>query len=448
MNTQAIPFRDKTAVVGSTWPKLKLTPQQQKQWDETRTAVLWAQPAFSDIWYAMMVDNDGKTAWFTDQVPTAATDDKFIYINPETFFKYTLEQRVFICLHEILHATFNHCGLFWRLTLDGKISYSDGLSLPFINALMQVAADCVINAILVEGDCGEAPPDAWHLPTSIPGKMGVLDAYRLLYKQQKGKGGSTGKSGSPRNGNKSGNGQSFDEHLQPGTGRGKSPTEAEAERNPQQWINAVNAAMDSARLAGRLPANLERLFCSTMEVQTDWKELLAIDFSKSIGREGHSWQYLDNEMALRGIGFPSRVRYGCEHVVVVADTSGSVDQKTMDYFMAHASAIIADAKPRRITLVQCDATIHSWDEITDINDLEGKVKGGGGTDFHPPFERLNELGETPSVLVYLTDLEGSFPDKPPGYPVIWACINKNVAPWGTTIHIPPLANDAELRAYQ
>jgi hypothetical protein len=41
------------------------------------------------------------------------------------------------------------------------------------------------------------------------------------------------------------------------------------------------------------------------------------------------------------------------------------------------------------------------------------------------------------VLIYLTDLYGTFPEQPPGYPVIWAAINDQQAPFGTTIQIKP-----------
>lgn len=46
------------------------------------------------------------------------------------------------------------------------------------------------------------------------------------------------------------------------------------------------------------------------------------------------------------------------------------------------------------------------------------MKGGGGTDFRPLFDRLAEESEPPAGVVYRTDLAGSFPDEPPQYPVI------------------------------
>ena len=83
--TTSIEAFDKTGVAGKQgqWPKLKLSAEHAKLWAETRAAVLWAQPAFADIWFAMMIDRNGEQAWFTDQIPTAATDDKIMYVNPD-----------------------------------------------------------------------------------------------------------------------------------------------------------------------------------------------------------------------------------------------------------------------------------------------------------------------------------------------------------------------------
>jgi predicted metal-dependent peptidase len=409
------------------WPKLKLSTVHEQMWMETRAAVLWSQPSFSDIWYAMMVDRDGLQAWFTDKIPVAATDDKFMYLNPVVFFVYLLDERIFISVHEILHCMFNHCGLFYRLQKDGHIRYTDGIVLPFVIDIMQIAADCVINDILVRADVGKMPANAWHLPNIIKGDMSVLDAYRILYKMSK-KNGGGGRQLPVK-------GKSFDVHLPPGGGSGKTPAQAESERNPQQWINAINSAMESAKLAGKLPANLERLFCSTMEVTVDWRELLQLCVSKGLGRDSHSWMFLDGELALRGIGFPGRVKWGCDLLSVFLDTSGSINQKTMDYFTSNLANIVENVRPKRIIVCQCDAKVHTWDDINDIADLNGKVRGGGGTSFCPPFERLDKEGEQPDMTIYFTDLEGSFP-KQPDHPVIWACINDKKGPWGMTVKVP------------
>jgi len=47
------------------------------------------------------------------------------------------------------------------------------------------------------------------------------------------------------------------------------------------------------------------------------------------------------------------------------------------------------------------------------------VVGRGGTAFEPAFDWVVENDESPCVLIYLTDLYGSFPSYEPDYPVIW-----------------------------
>jgi predicted metal-dependent peptidase len=64
------------------------------------------------------------------------------------------------------------------------------------------------------------------------------------------------------------------------------------------------------------------------------------------------------------------------------------------------------------------------------------AKGGGGTDFRPVFDiiedprkakehEMEEFDEPPVCVVYLTDLDGSFPAEEPEYPVLW-CVPPGV----------------------
>ena len=64
------------------------------------------------------------------------------------------------------------------------------------------------------------------------------------------------------------------------------------------------------------------------------------------------------------------------------------------------------------------------------------VGGGGGTDFRPVFEAIEKSGIIPDVLVYFTDGYGTFPDKEPSYPVIWASITPGYAyPFGEVVDV-------------
>jgi len=426
------------------WPKLSLSPLHVKLWTETRTALLVNQPAFADVWFRMMQDKDKELGWFTDQIPTAATDDRYMFINPQTFFKYKLLYRVFIGCHEICHAIFNHCGAMFRFQQVGYILYPDGLKLPFNNNICQVSTDCMVNDLLVKGKVGEMPPDAHHGLARITYQDDISTAYRKLFEHIYG----SGKRGAKNYENEKaqGKGQSdtpgvnpgkgFDKHLKPGQGSGKTPAQAQDERNPQAWDNALSAAIESARGQGKLPSTLERGLCKLLTPQIDWRDQLPVMVSKRLGADFSTWDTLDNELMIRGYGAPSKAKYGCGTVVFATDSSGSIDQKTCDMFNTEGVGLMEQARPRQLIYIQCDARVQEYVEIDDASDLIRPIKGGGGTNFRPVFERIQREGIEPDILIYLTDLEGTFPHEAPPYPVIWATIVDHTAPFGDVIKIP------------
>src|SRR6476646_9965752 len=140
-----------------------LTATQEKLWDETRTALMWNCPAFTHIFYTML-DQCGSRhiALFTKDVPIAATDGSNLLLNPDTFFKYNMKERVFICAHEIMHCIWNHCGLMHGFLKRGKVAYPDGTSLPYDQQTMHVATDLVINDCLIESKIGAFNKDWLH----------------------------------------------------------------------------------------------------------------------------------------------------------------------------------------------------------------------------------------------------------------------------------------------
>lgn len=425
------------ATLQAAWPKLTLSSEHLKLWMETRTMVLWSQPAFADVWYRMMPDKDKELAWFTDKTLNAATDGQFMYINPATFFKRPLKHRVYICCHEIAHCIFDHCGIGYHLQKLGKIVYPDGIVLPYDNDISQVSCDCLINDMLIRGKVGEVPPDAIHGEAGITYEDDFFSAYRKLFEQTFGK---VGKGGGLKNyaSKLTPKSNSFDEHLPPGQPQGKSSQKAQEERNPQAWDNALSAALKAAKRSGEFSAVLERGLSKILEPQIDWRDQFQFAVSKRIGNDNSTWSMLDNELMLQGIGAPGKTKYGCELVVCVNDTSGSINQITVDIFMTECIGVLEQARPARMILIQCDAKITEWVEIEDVNDLIGrKIRGGGDTDFRPPFDRLHQEGLEPDCLIYLTDLDGTFPSAPPSYPIIWATISKGrKAPFGETIEIP------------
>ena len=416
--SDAMPKLNKPTIV-------QLTPQQDKLWQDTRVALMWKCPAFTHILYSMLDTVGSKhVALFTTDIPVAATDGRAILINPDKFFKYNLYERVFILAHEIMHCIFNHCNLGWQFSKRGKVPYPDGKQIEYDAQQMNVAMDLVINDALIQSGVGTMPADGLHDPKMVTATDSFTDAYRKIYQKQ------------PQ-----GNQGGFDQHLAPGSADGKDSHTAAQERNDGEWQTAVAAAANAAKLQGKLPAGLERLLSEVLDPKVDWREHIQALFARKIGSGSYDWRRPDRRMIVQDIYSPGRSGFGAEFVVVGIDTSGSITQRELDMFMSEVSGILEDIKPKRLSVVMCDARInavHELDGPADLRDI--KLVGGGGTDFRPVFKWIEEQGGTPDALVYLTDGLGCFPDKSPNYPVIWGDLPNGVKyPFGDVVAIPKQA---------
>lgn len=414
----------------------EMDPKHEKAWADTRVALLWHCPAFSHIFYTMMDVFPGNKhiAYFTEEVPIAATDGNALFLNPVTFFKYNLNERVFICAHEIMHCILNHMVLMHGCVKTGKVPYSD-TSLEYNGQLMNVALDLVINDLLIKSKVGQYSTDWLHDESMGTKDDSALDVYRKLFKKLSGKGGS-GSGDGPK-------GKGFDQHLAPGTSEGKDPNQAVQERNAaqQKWATEIAAGMNAARVQGKLPAALDRALSEILDPKVDWREKIEALFARRLGSGSYNWRALDRRLVVRDIIAPGRSGFGADTVIVGIDTSGSIGPKEVNMFLAEVGGILEDVRPRRVLVSWCDAKLHRVDEMDEPGDLaEARHKGapgGGGTSFLPVFEYANQLEGHIDALVYLTDGMGTFPDKAPSYPVIWGNINPGYQyPFGDVVDIP------------
>nr|MBL0700358.1 hypothetical protein [Desulfobacterales bacterium] len=124
-------------------------------------------------------------------------------------------------------------------------------------------------------------------------------------------------------------------------------------------------------------------------------------------------------------------------VVIAVDTSGSISQVELDQFAAELSAIL-EFCAMTVHLLYCDMRVIRA-ETFQRQDLPISIApgGGGGTDFRPAFEWVEQQNISPRCLIYLTDLECTrFPEEP-FYPVLWARIGSagKQPPFGDVIDI-------------
>ena len=201
-------------------------------------------------------------------------------------------------------------------------------------------------------------------------------------------------------------------------------------------------AAAAAKAMGKMPAQFQKRVDELLQPQVDWREHVRTLVTGRIGARKETWDRPNRRrLALNPmLILPGRRGHGAELVVVALDTSGSIfcAPKALEAFFSEVGGILADVRPRRVILIECDARVGRVSEAATLDDLDytrkAGVTGGGGTSFVPPFEYLAEHGLVPDCMVYLTDLEGTFPKKP-AYPVVWCTIKDHPVPFGDKVVI-------------
>ena len=103
------------------------------------------------------------------------------------------------------------------------------------------------------------------------------------------------------------------------------------------------------------------------------------------------------------------MREGVGEVAIAVDCSGSVSARQLRLFEAEVRSILEGQRPERVYVLYFDAAVHKVETYEAGQRVDLNPVGGGGTEFGPCFEWLDERGIRPQTLVFLTDLYGSFP---------------------------------------
>lgn len=209
---------------------------------------------------------------------------------------------------------------------------------------------------------------------------------------------------------------------------------ADAEMVETEWKIATAQAAQAAKAQGKLSGSLERFVDDMLNSKVDWKAMLR-QFITSFAKNDYQWTRPNRRMLANGFYLPGLHSEVMESVCVVTDDSGSIDGPVLSAFTAEISAIRDAVRPVKTIHISCDARINHMDEFSMEDEFKLVSKGGGGTDFRPPFTHFDELGETPKCLIYLTDGYGPFPQTAPDYPVLWVMTTDVVPPWGQHVRI-------------
>lgn len=177
------------------------------------------------------------------------------------------------------------------------------------------------------------------------------------------------------------------------------------------------ALLESKMQVGEAPESIERFFHLNKTSTINWRDELKSAIDRHF-RDDYRMMPPSKKLLYSGIYLPSTTSETFRLVIAV-DSSGSVDQELLDSFLSEVDFLMQQTQNYIIDLIICDDRVHSHRTFYSGENLDVEIKGGGGTDFRPLFEYVEKNIANVELLLYFSDLEGTFPKEAPTYEVRW-----------------------------
>ncbi len=357
---------------------------------KARAGLVLSSPFFASVALQLKLIEDQECA-------TAYTDSVVLGYNPEFVDKLSNAELKGVICHEVLHIAMLHP--FRRDNRDAM--------------RWNVACDYAIN--LIVRDSGFILPEGALLDDRYKGMEAEI-IYNRLPKQL-----ATEKNmiGEVRDYKKD-----------------KSDKNSNTKKQQEQnWKITLSGAASIAKAQGKLPAGLDRMIQEILQPKLPWREILS-RFITENAKNDFTWTQPNKRYLYSGLYLPSLNTPTLGTIVVIVDTSGSVSQKELDTFASELHSILNIYPETEIKVIYVDTKVAATETI-DIYDFKLHAKGGGGTDYKPGFEYIEQDTDMPSCVIYFTDgWCDSFPERP-DHPTLWVSTDKAhfKPPFGEVIYM-------------
>jgi predicted metal-dependent peptidase len=371
------------------------------------------------------------------------TDGKAIWLGTKLFSE-SLKAQAFVLIHEVLHIALRH-------PQRGKALRKARLArgLPWSNEVFNWAADAIVNHslskigswvhvpkvglikfenILPHDVLTAKPAHHWNVESLF---VHLMD--QVFKNAQEAK--SWGESNLPRKGQGMLDIEVSGEPSESYSGEEstRDPVKADSKAEKRNWEGRVKRAAAGDRPGGVM----KEILFDIPVTRTPWQYILRKFVSDAVmpqtqikpTRPSRHTIVLDsfyketcNECVL-----PFNPAYqpkpGIRKIVVVVDTSGSIDDRMCEYFAGEIQTI-RKKTGCDLVLITCDTEVHqtikvnAYDNFHSVIKNSGGFKGRGGTDFVPGVAAAEKVSGV-NVIVYLTDMMGPYPNRC-RVPLLWA----------------------------
>lgn len=405
---------------------------------KARASLVLSQPFFASLALRMPLVE-------APHEETMATDGASLFFNPAWVDELTLPELTGVLAHEVMHPALLHHTRrgkrdmeLWNAACDYAINpliLAAGLTLPKDGLVDQRFAGMSADKIFSVLD-GERPKPQEKPQGGGNGQGQGQGGQPQQASQGKPQDGQAGDSGQGKNQGTPDPGKCGAVRDAPASPGNSIPSEADLTAAEQDMKIALAQAVQAGKAQGNIPGGIDRLARGVIAPAVDWRERLR-QFFQAIRPDDYRWTPPNRRYINLGLYLPSLHAESLGEIVIAIDTSGSIGSAELKRFAAEINAVAEDTKPERIHVVYCDTAVQSVAEFgPDDLPINLASKGGGGTDFRPPFKWVDDQGIDPAAMIYLTDLcSNRFPTDP-GYPVLWACTTDlDNAPFGDVIHM-------------
>jgi predicted metal-dependent peptidase len=323
---------------------------------------------------------------FSYDVPTAATNGKWIKFNPDYWITLNNEYKIFLLAHELFHIALMHA---FRC-----------LSIPDLNQRKyNIAGDIVINNLLVQYGFF-MPKDGVYEPKYTG--MTTEQVYDDL---------------------------DIDDYNQ--DPQDIIPNDSDID------LEEIILNIKMLQQGNDIVDEIDTFINNRTKPKLNWKDLLKNYLTDLSNKSNYTYR---RPRKINNFILPKLKKLRkLTKLNFYIDTSGSITDHEIKLFFAELNSIKNSLNPNEMNVICFDEKIQKEYTFKDNQSLDTfEIVGRGGTDLHPVIDHINQ--HSPSCAIIMTDLGVDIiPNKPKNTDIVWinTCESSTLPTYGRIITINP-----------